>query len=679
MKLQRLKNLCFTLACLLTCTLGESQASQAPLRVGFLPQVEGFYFIEENGGYAGYSYHYLMEISEYTDWSYEFVVINEGWDSYRVAKEMLLSGELDLLGPMFTDDEMSDKFIYGEENNGLSRYTLCTSASSRLTVDNYFFQDLITVALVESDTGAAAAFYSLMERYDIPYQVTFVESQDLALAKLMNREVDTVMSMDVYSSYGVLDPLDTVNPTPFYFITAPDKADLIETLDDAVRQLNIAEPGLHQRLLETFFTNSYEGDLILSAEEQKALEGYDYFNVGLLRNQEPYQFNDGNVTGISPEILNLISEIIGVKFRYVWVDSYEEMEEKVASNEIDLCATLPFDYELSPRFDVVLTRPYVTSGVLWLHQNDESEEVQYYYHFVSDNIPQIPDEDLIRVVDIEETIQKLADSGDITLICDPYIAQYYLQKMSIINVDMQNMNHIHSEITIGVSKKIDAAVVGLLNRAILHLDPFDVDEIVYRNVTNTGMISLQAFVQQNVSQVLLYISLFFALILGSMAYHARKLRILSQQDGLTKLYNSGYFHHYAAEKSTKLSEGALILFDIDYFKQVNDTHGHQTGDKVIISVAQNVKKIFPHHAVVARLGGDEFVVLVEGEQHGMEEKCQNLLNTLDTAVEHVPVSLSIGGVRFHAPCQYKELYRLADECLYEVKENGKHGFRFGEK
>lgn len=71
------------------CT--DTYAQQSPLRVAFLPQQEGFYFIEENGGFAGYNYDYLMEIAEYTGWDYEFVLIDDGWNSYNIAKEMLLN------------------------------------------------------------------------------------------------------------------------------------------------------------------------------------------------------------------------------------------------------------------------------------------------------------------------------------------------------------------------------------------------------------------------------------------------------------------------------------------------------------------------------------------------------------------------------------------------------------
>lgn len=682
MQKTRLFQWIFTLYSVMISSCWVSSAQETPIRVAFLPQQEGFYHIEENGGYAGYYYDYLMEVAEYTDWTYEFVVIDEGWDSYAIAKEMLLADEIDLLGPMFDNDEQADSFLYGQKPNGLSRHTLCTSPSSSVTVDNFFFQPLLTVALVSDNQESIDAFKNLMELYEIEYEITFVEAQEEAIQLLSQRKVDTVMSMDVFQNYGLLEPLDSIDPTPFYFVTTPDKDNLMQELDLAVAKLDIVEPTLHQRLRDLYFSSYYEGTLVYSAEEERALENYDYLTVGLMRNMTPYQFYDEDstaVAGISTEIMEMISDIIGVEFRYVWVEDAEELTEKVANREIDVCASLPFDYALASQFGIVLTRPYLTSSVMWLHNSSEQQDVDYYYHFVTDNIPQVSDDDLIRVDDIEETIRRISNKGDISLICDPYIAQYYIQKLSIMNVDMQSLSSVQSEITLGVGKHVDITIVGLLNRAILHLNDHDVDEIVYRNIIHSGPITLEAFFRQNLALVFLTVVAIFALIVLALSYHARKMRILAQQDGLTKLYNSGYFHHYADEKSKKLSCGVLILFDIDYFKQVNDTHGHQMGDKVIVSVARNVEKLFDDHGVVARLGGDEFVALVEGERSEMEEKCALLQKELDTSVENVPISLSIGGIRFHEPTPYKELYRLADECLYEVKENGKKGFHFGEK
>lgn len=648
--------------------------AQETIRVAFIPQQEGFYKMDENGNYSGYNVDFLHEVAEYTQWSYEFVLIDEGWDSYPIGKEMLLNGEIDLLGPMFLSDEQAHLFQYGEKNNGITRHTLCTLPSTGITQDNYFLQDCITVALVKGDESASEAFFHLMEINNCVYDVSYVESSEEALLLLENRQVDTMMSMDVSTNSGILYVLDTVNPTPFYFISSGDRGDLIQKLDDAVGELEVAEPTLHQRLREKYFSYAYEEPIALSIEEQRALEDFDYFRVGLLRNQQPYQFfESGEAKGISVEILDRLSDIIGVEFSYVWVESQEEMMEKMSNGELDLCATLPFDYQLSTQFGITLTRPYLTSGVLWLHQNDEDGEVEYFTHYVTGEVENFKAEDLTVVTDIEETIKELSKNGEISLFCDPYFAQYYIQKLGILNVNIQSVGDVHSEITLGVASHMDVTIVGLLNRSILYLDPYEMDEIIYRNVTVADVFTMEMFMRENANTILFWVICLASVVVLALIYHARKLRTISRKDGLTKLYNSGYFHQFAEEKTKKSQCGALILFDIDLFKQVNDTHGHQTGDAVIISVADNVARRFRDMGMVARLGGDEFVALLEGDGAELQSKCEDILAELQVSVENVPITLSIGGVSFQEPTPYPELYRKADECLYQVKENGRNG------
>ncbi len=166
--------------------------------------------------------------------------------------------------------------------------------------------------------------------------------------------------------------------------------------------------------------------------------------------------------------------------------------------------------------------------------------------------------------------------------------------------------------------------------------------------------------------------------LNNFMKNNKKLQIKSQQDSLTKLYNAGYFHEYAEEKIAELKQGCLVLVDIDYFKKVNDTHGHQVGDTVIINVAQTLEKYFRSNDTIARLGGDEFVILLEQEvaKEFLEERSKNILEELAADHHDVPVSLSIGGYIFKNPKEYKDLYKLADEMLYKVKEKGRNGFEF---
>jgi len=177
----------------------------------------------------------------------------------------------------------------------------------------------------------------------------------------------------------------------------------------------------------------------------------------------------------------------------------------------------------------------------------------------------------------------------------------------------------------------------------------------------------------------------FRLIAADEEALARKLYEGSTRDALTGLYNRRYANErlttevaYAHRHGTPLS---IVLFDLDRFKRVNDTFGHQAGDGVLRVVAAQVRKAIRAEDVLARYGGEEFVVLVRG----IEPKSVRLLaDRVRTWVERLEipweaqtlkttVSVGIASLSDCGPkATVEALVALADERLYEAKEGGRN-------
>lgn len=126
---------------------------------------------------------------------------------------------------------------------------------------------------------------------------------------------------------------------------------------------------------------------------------------------------------------------------------------------------------------------------------------------------------------------------------------------------------------------------------------------------------------------------------------------------------------------------ALLMIDLDKFKQINDTYGHAIGDNVLKHTADLLKGIFRESDIIGRIGGDEFVILMKNVrqeivvlQH-MEEVCKKL-NLLEIETLHRgKINCSIGAA--YAPKHgqtFMELYTCADKALYQVKKNGRGGY-----
>jgi diguanylate cyclase (GGDEF)-like protein len=118
---------------------------------------------------------------------------------------------------------------------------------------------------------------------------------------------------------------------------------------------------------------------------------------------------------------------------------------------------------------------------------------------------------------------------------------------------------------------------------------------------------------------------------------------------------------------------ALIIIDLDHFKQVNDSHGHIAGDMVLGLVAEALRQAVRSGDLVARIGGDEFAVIAPGLRlDGAEALADRCRRAIEQAAASWQVTGSVGVVAVPAPTDPVALYELADRAAYEAKRAGRN-------
>lgn len=166
-----------------------------------------------------------------------------------------------------------------------------------------------------------------------------------------------------------------------------------------------------------------------------------------------------------------------------------------------------------------------------------------------------------------------------------------------------------------------------------------------------------------------------------------KLERLASHDALTGLPNRMLFEqHLRTALSETASTGrhfSVLYMDLDHFKRVNDSLGHQTGDLVLVEAARRFRAVLRMEDVVARIGGDEFVALVAVGRSGAATLAGRLIAALARPIAHesgmVGIGLSVG--ISSAPDDGQTVERLlavADQALYSAKAAGRGVFRFHE-
>jgi two-component system cell cycle response regulator len=157
------------------------------------------------------------------------------------------------------------------------------------------------------------------------------------------------------------------------------------------------------------------------------------------------------------------------------------------------------------------------------------------------------------------------------------------------------------------------------------------------------------------------------------------------RDRLTGSYNRGAFDdRLNTELATSRSRGtplALLLFDIDHFKRLNDSHGHQAGDEVLREVVKGVQRALRTEDVLARYGGEEFAVILKNVSsrsvHVLAERVRVAVEELeiDWQGEAIRITVSVGGAYLARTTALEDpaaVIAAADEALYEAKHQGRN-------
>jgi diguanylate cyclase (GGDEF)-like protein len=168
----------------------------------------------------------------------------------------------------------------------------------------------------------------------------------------------------------------------------------------------------------------------------------------------------------------------------------------------------------------------------------------------------------------------------------------------------------------------------------------------------------------------------------SLSARSETLEHAALTDSLTGMQNRRYFddalREYLEEFRRIGKPIGLLLLDLDHFKTVNDTHGHDVGDEVLRVVAACLREFTRYHDVVARLGGEEFAVVAPNMDTDMLIKLAERIRkaiaalTVTTGNVRLRVTTSVGIAIWDGTENAEQFYRRADRMLYEAKRLGRN-------
>jgi len=450
----------------------------------------------------------------------------------------------------------------------------------------------------------------------------------------------------------------------------------------------------------------------LTLDEKAWLLENPNMSVAIVEDWKPYEFVDeeGEVSGISRDMFDLSTRLTGQIYEFKVYPTWDELYQDFKDGNVDIVANITASDDRRA-FAHFTTAYWRTPWSVITHKSvDNVGSIKKFYgkrlaiiqgyqiiKDIHDKHPQI----IIHVVKDFDEAQELLKAGLIDGILDLMsVSAQYLQDNSLQQFNLHVFDDLGSDNAhIGVKKSLN--VQGrIMEKVVQAMSKEDIENILklWQKVDVVAGIKSEVY-WRNIS---IFVGIASIIILAILIWNRRlkseillrekaeqKLRHLASHDPMTGLPNRSLLidrlkqamsHHSRNNKNI-----AILFLDLDGFKEVNDTFGHDVGDELLIQISERLLSLCRNSDTVARFGGDEFVMLAtnlnESNQAAKvaEKIIADLSDPFVLSRATVNVGVSIGIARYpQNGHDATVLIKAADDAMYAVKANGKNSYQFAE-
>lgn len=379
-KEKSMRSICFYIAGLLifvqgiVCPASASAAEKAKVLTVAFPETRGLNEVYEDGTFGGMVYDWLIEVSKYTGWEYEFVT----GDASEVLDGMI-AGEYDLMGGMYYQPEYEKYFAYPQYTMGYN-YSLLIYREEDPTIKS-FDQNTMngkTIGVLERSKTKIEQLKTFLISNDLKCEIRYYDAQEDYENCLQNGEVDLMLGSDLflYDGYNVAAKFASEG---YYLVAAADRPDVCAQLDGAMAEIYSANPSFAQELYDRYFSNYFYNSVTLSDADRTFIQQKGVVRVAVVKDRVPTYYKKEDVyQGVVPEVFQLISESTGMQFEFIVAQNYTEMLELVQNGKADLASSFMGDQHSADKKNVVITKQYAELDEMMLrnkHAGDPEDDV----------------------------------------------------------------------------------------------------------------------------------------------------------------------------------------------------------------------------------------------------------------------------------------------------------------
>ena len=418
---------------------------------------------------------------------------------------------------------------------------------------------------------------------------------------------------------------------------------------------------------------------------------------------------NGKHTGIASDYLRIFTQLTPYTFNITTTNSWQESTDNLKSGKCDL--TLMLNRTAKREKYLTFTMPYFFGPNVLISNKDKPfmqgltaigdmtlgvvsgyrllEEIPLYYPSIK-----------LKILSSEEEALIAVDNGEV----DVYVGSLYSTSLAIKQLQLSSLKIngwilLQDKLRMGFTKK-HSHLIPLFNQAIDNISTKQHNEILNRwsnvqivKLTNHTLLYYIAGISGLVFLVFLWRYLIALKIFAALNYKNQELEqirtellianknleYLSFHDNLTQLYNRHYFMATLEEHFNyvirKKCISAILMIDLDYFKKINDEHGHSVGDKILQQFSAILSNALRAGDIAARWGGEEFIVLLpKANQEQSMATAKRLLRAVNTYdfEYNIRLTISIGISQYKKNDNIESWVERSDLALYQAKNEGRN-------
>jgi len=562
----------------------------------------------------------------------------------------------------------------------------------------------------------------LINRYpelNIQYFKDFNSMFKAAELKQIDAMIGSVESMRThlveYNLQSSFSPLiSNVFQAKTFTLIPPRNKNLINKIQDGFSQIPkkkfVELENIWLSNVDNGYFNHLESKVPLTDNERRWLEVNQPIKIGIDPTWKPIEFIDekGNRQGINPDIASLVAQRTGIEFEYITLNGWNALFQGLMNKEIDILAGASRTAEREEY--LLFSQPYWDMPSVIVHPQHLGDKltlkdfygkslaiVKGYYlvSYIQKNHPSI----LLKLVDSYDealfAVQRELADGLIEniAISSELVSRENLIKLNISVVDELDDDKHYFAIqmdTPELKSIIDKGVASISDteKQAIYEKWFGINVEAGYNKTAVMRIAVQVSI------------LIFIIIIAIVIWNRRlrseiqsriqleeKMKHMATHDELTGLANRVLLKDRITTAinfhQRQQLEMAVLFIDLDGFKNINDTYGHDVGDELLIEVANTMSSCVRKSDTVVRFGGDEFVLLLtalnnKSEAAFVAEKVLKLMQQpFKLSAAEALIGCSIGIAMYpNDGDNHIELVKVADTLMYKVKASGKNNYIF---